>query len=53
MNDDVKKNSAGSLIAITILFGLAYAIVRYHIAGPVPGKDFPFFILKWKTLPTW
>jgi hypothetical protein len=45
MNDDVKKNSAGSLIAITILFGLAYAIVRYHIAGPVPWKDFPFFIL--------
>jgi len=45
MNDDVKKNSAGSIIAIALLFGLAYAIVRYHIVGPVPWKDFPFFIL--------
>jgi hypothetical protein len=45
MSDDVRKNSAGTLITITILFGLAYAIVRYHIAGPVPWKDFPFFIL--------
>jgi hypothetical protein len=45
MNDEVQKNSAGTLITITILFGLAYAILRYHIAGPVPWKDFPFFIL--------
>jgi DMSO/TMAO reductase YedYZ heme-binding membrane subunit len=28
-----------------MIFGLAYAILRYHIAGPVPWKDFPFFIL--------
>jgi DMSO/TMAO reductase YedYZ heme-binding membrane subunit len=28
-----------------MVFGLAYAIVRYHIVGPVPWKDFPFFIL--------
>lgn len=45
MNTDTKPNSAGSLIAIALVFGLAYAIVRYHIAGPVPWKDFPFFIL--------
>jgi DMSO/TMAO reductase YedYZ heme-binding membrane subunit len=45
MNDEAKPNSAGSLIAIALVFGLAYAIVRYHIAGPVPWKDFPFFIL--------
>ncbi len=45
MNDESKPNSAGSLIAIALVFGLAYAIVRYHIAGPVPWKDFPFFIL--------
>ena len=45
MSDDVKKNSAGSIITIALVFGLAYAIVRYHVAGPVPWKDFPFFIL--------
>ncbi len=45
MNNDVKKNSAASIITIVLIFGLAYAIVRYHIAGPVPWKDFPFFIL--------
>ncbi len=45
MDDDVQKNSAGSIIAIALLFGLGYAVVRYHIAGPVPWKDFPFFIL--------
>ena len=45
MNDKVRTNSAGSIILITLIFGLAYAIVRYHIAGPVPWKDFPFFIL--------
>ena len=45
MNDKVKANSAGSIILIVMIFGLAYAILRYHIAGPVPWKDFPFFIL--------
>ncbi len=45
MNDEAQKNAAGSIIAIVVVFGLAYAIVRYHIAGPVPWKDFPFFIL--------
>ncbi len=45
MNNDVKTNSAGSIITITLIFGLAYAILRYHVVGPVPWKDFPFFIL--------
>jgi len=47
MNDRVNetKNSAGSIIAVVILFSIGYAIVRYHIAGPVLWKDFPFFIL--------
>jgi hypothetical protein len=45
MSNDEKINSAGSIIAITLIFGLAYAIVRYHVVGPVPWKDFPFFIL--------
>jgi len=45
MSDDAKKNSAGSIIAIVLIFGLAYAVLRYHIVGPVTWKDFPFFIL--------
>ena len=45
MNNDVKKNSAAAIITIVLVFGVAYAIVRYHVAGPVPWKDFPFFIL--------
>ncbi len=45
MSDDVKPNSAGTIITIALVFGLAYAVVRYHIVGPVPWKDFPFFIL--------
>ncbi len=42
---DTGKNAAGSIITIVILSSIAYAIVRYHVAGPVPWKDFPFFIL--------
>ena len=38
-------NSAGRIIAATLAFGLAYAVVRYHVVGPVPWKDLPFFIL--------
>jgi len=42
---EIKKNSAGSIIFWACIVSLAYAILRYHIAGPVPWKDFPFFIL--------
>ena len=42
---DSDKNSAGRIIAVVILLSIGYAIVRYHVAGPVPWKDFPFFIL--------
>ena len=42
---EVRQNSASSLIATVLMFSLAYAVVRYHIAGPVPWTDFPFFIL--------
>ena len=45
MNNDVKKNSAGRIITIVLLFSIGYAILRYHIVGPVLWKDFPFFIL--------
>ncbi len=39
------RNSASSIIAIVLLFSIGYAIVRYHVVGSVPWKDFPFFIL--------
>ena len=39
------KNAAGPIIAITLVLSIAYAVLRYHIMGPVPWKDFPFFIL--------
>ena len=39
------KNSAGMIIAITCLFSFGYAILRYHIVGPIPWKDLPFFTL--------
>ncbi len=45
MNNEPKKNSAASIITFGLIFGLAYAITRYHLVGPVPWKDFPFFIL--------
>lgn len=43
--NNAKKNKTGSIITITILLSIGYAVLRYHIAGPVPWKDFPFFIL--------
>jgi DMSO/TMAO reductase YedYZ heme-binding membrane subunit len=42
---DNHKDSARSIIAVSLLFSLGYAVFRYHIFGPVPWKDFPFFIL--------
>ncbi|MFY0626364.1 MAG: hypothetical protein JXR07_08725 [Reichenbachiella sp.] len=39
------KNSAGRIIAIVSLLAFAYAILRYHIFGPVPWRSFPLFIL--------
>jgi DMSO/TMAO reductase YedYZ heme-binding membrane subunit len=45
MNDHSTKHAAPQIIATAIVVGLAYAVVRYHIAGPVPWKDLPFFIL--------
>ena len=39
------QNSAGTIVTIALLFGLGYAAVRYHVVGPVPWKDFPFFVL--------
>ena len=42
---DDRNNSAGSIIALTFILSIGYAVLRYHIVGPVPWKDFPFFIL--------
>jgi hypothetical protein len=43
--NEIRRNSAGRIITVVILFSISYAIVRYHVAGPVPWKDFPFYIL--------
>lgn len=43
--EDTETNSAISLIVWVTITSLCYAIVRYHIAGPVPWKDLTFFIL--------
>ncbi len=42
---DESKNSAGQIITIVLLSSIGYAILRYNLVGPVPWKDFPFFIL--------
>jgi len=39
------KNSAGRIIALALVSSISYAVIRYHIVGSVPWKDFPFFIL--------
>jgi len=45
MSEDLNKNAAGRIIFFTLVLSIAYAILRYHILGPVEWKDFPFFIL--------
>jgi hypothetical protein len=40
-----RQNSAASIILVTLLLATGYAVLRYHILGPVPWKHFPFFIL--------
>lgn len=45
MKQTAKKNYSGRIIAFTFLASLAYAVLRYHIFGPVAWKDFPFFIM--------
>lgn len=39
------KRPARTIIFWTFVLSICYAILRYHIAGPVPWKDLPFFIL--------
>jgi hypothetical protein len=45
MNDKIQSNAAGTIISSTLLLAIGYAVLRYHILGDVPWKDFPFFIL--------
>jgi hypothetical protein len=39
------RNSAAAVITTTLALSIGYAVLRYHIVGPVPWADFPFFIL--------
>lgn len=45
MDTKPHKNAAKKIIFGTLLISIGYAILRYHIMGPVPWKDFPFFII--------
>jgi len=42
---DEQENLAGTIVLVTLLLAVGYSILRYHIVGPVPWKDFPFFVL--------
>ncbi|MGI9530533.1 hypothetical protein [Lutimonas sp.] len=39
------KNAAGGIILLTAFASIGYAILRYHLLGPVPWKDLAFFTL--------
>ena len=39
------NNAAGAIIALTSILSIAYAVLRYHILGPVLWKDLPFYTL--------
>jgi hypothetical protein len=43
--DTPVRSAAGRIIAAVTALCIGYAVVRYHLVGPVPWKDFPFFIL--------
>ena len=45
MTVEKKKNAAAPLITGVLILAISYAVLRYHVAGPAPWKDFPFFIL--------
>jgi len=39
------KNPAWTIIFWTFVLSLGYAVIRYHIIGPVPWKDLSFYVL--------
>jgi hypothetical protein len=45
MKVEKTKNAAAPLITGVLVLAVSYAVLRYHVVGPVPWKDFPFFIL--------
>ena len=45
MKVEKNKNAAAALITGVLVLAISYAVLRYHVAGPVPWKDFPFFIV--------
>ncbi len=45
MTNERVKSSAVTIILSTTLLSISYSVLRYHIAGDVPWKEFPFFIL--------
>ena len=40
-----RKNSAGPIIVTVLIFGLAYALLRNHVAGSVPWNEFSLHTL--------
>ena len=45
MNDSNNRNAAAAIITVTMSLSVVYAVLRYHLVGEVPWKDFPFFVL--------
>lgn len=45
MQAEQQKNAAGAIVFTILTGAILYAVLRYHLVGPVPWKDFPFYIL--------
>lgn len=45
VSDEESKPAARTIIVVSVVLSLGYTVLRYHIVGPVPWTDFPFFIL--------
>jgi hypothetical protein len=44
-NDFNSLKIAGKFLFVFFILSIGYAVLRYHIMGPVPWKDFPFYIM--------
>lgn len=45
MKANSDPNASKGIIAVTMLVSIGYAVLRYHIFGGIPWKDFPLYIL--------
>ena len=45
MQGSQKNSDSAKIIFGVIILSIAYAVLRYHIVGDVPWKDFPFYVL--------